>query len=72
MHLTVTLALGDRLAQIRQPNITSVAGNQNSVFCIDLHAPHFWHDRRTVSAGYSRSCSEPPDIVAHSLRLLLH
>ena len=30
--------------------------------------PHFSHDRRTVSAGYSRSCSEPPDIVAHSLR----
>ena len=41
MHLTVTLALGNLLAQIRQPNITSVAGNQILFFCIDLHARIF-------------------------------
>src|SRR4029077_9305987 len=28
--------------------------------------PHFSQDRRTNSPGYSRSCSEPPDIVARA------
>jgi hypothetical protein len=52
-----TVALRDFHAQIWQMNIRAIALDQT---LLSTARPHFSHDSRTIEAGYSRSCSDPP------------